>query len=190
MGTEGSLFHRWWRRVSDAGTIITFLQVFGYWPSLVSLLVAAVTFLAGWLEEIPLSLLVVAVWSSFAATAGMMLAIRATWARHKDKARVGPSYEAWDHVEELAVFQAACLWAGLEPVRLVPPGEAYARFRMIKEALRKQEIAIAYPAGVARVFSGSEPQVDQETLVTRAELRKLAERRSMRPAFLYTEDRL
>lgn len=113
------------------------------------------------------------------------------WQAGEEIARqiITPAYEAWDEVEELELFQAACLWAEIEPALPVSSGEPYARLRMLKEAIRKREL---YPFGNLREalnLRAGRYTPNVHTVVTRKSLRDFAEKRGHRPLFLFPEER-
>jgi hypothetical protein len=173
----GSKIRGWgrsiWALLAHASTAITYLQIFGVWAWLGGLAVAAMTAAGGIIEGVSFTLLAVAVLVAFAAGFSLVLSIKLAKASYDDRSLAAD--EMWNHVDELMVFQAACLWAGREPKLPVPKGRAYAAFTLIKGALRAGTIQASDPT----------VQIDKFIRVNRAELRRLAESKGLRPDFLF-----
>lgn len=90
------------------------------------------------------------------------------------------NFKNWDRVGRFAVWQAAWLFAGLEPRGQPSDGTpAYSMFVMIKQDLSKGLIPGKQKTDGS--WSG--------TPLTRAELTPYAEHYGLRPKFLYTEER-
>lgn len=89
-----------------------------------------------------------------------------------------PNYEGWDHVENFTFGQAANLWAGLEPGAMVKR-KGYPYLRMLKEQALDGTIKATLDQG----------SYTMDSMVSRSELRKLAEDWGLHPTFLYPEDR-
>jgi hypothetical protein len=90
-------------------------------------------------------------------------------------------FERWDHVPHLAVWQAACLWADLDPVvavALTQGTQAYPFYSMLLRAVQHGEIVPA-----------REESDMCYTELSRSSLIELAARKRLRPAFLFPEER-
>jgi hypothetical protein len=98
----------------------------------------------------------------------------------KNHASPKPEYEIWDQVQFLTLRQAALLWAEMSVTVKVLPEPAYARLRMLKEQIIVGALETLYDIA-------GEP--DQNTLVTREDLVKVAEELRERPRFLFVESR-
>ncbi len=106
--------------------------------------------------------------------------------------RQGPSdphYEDWDQVRRLKLFQAACLWAGKAPALPIKGGPEYAHFSMLKTAIADRELAPCGKPDEVMAFKAGTNFPNINTEVTRGALRKFAQSREQRPAFLFPEDR-
>jgi len=98
----------------------------------------------------------------------------------------GPDYAAWDGVRRLQLFQAACLWNEETPPDRYEglSGSALARLLMLQEAIEEGDLIID---GVWLISSSA--RRDAERPVTRPDLKRFAEKKGVRPKFLYPDAR-
>jgi len=96
----------------------------------------------------------------------------------------------WKDVDEFTLLQAACLWAGIEPLdsfqdlRCSP--EATARYHMLTQAVRVGDLEASHPSPAPRtVRLAAAGQHAPEMLVARADLRELADAIGKQPLFLF-----
>ena len=90
------------------------------------------------------------------------------------------------------LFQAACLWAEVEPVSPVPPGDPYARFTILKEAVRNGKLVPVQVFGAAvesliRASRREKMHAYARTFVTRDALQQFANGRGLKPRFLFPD---
>ena len=103
-----------------------------------------------------------------------------------------PDYNAWDQINEFYLWQAACLWAELAPGQRNPPNTEtyYVRFTMLKDAARNQELGVNLDFNQAiKLGQRDTTVINKHTLVSRAELKTFAEKRKLKPPFLFPEER-
>jgi hypothetical protein len=135
---------------------------------------------------------------SVLATLAMLLALASTAAsrsltgarsnRTSETLQKKPDLDAWAQVNELELWQAACLWAEKEPALPINRGAEYAHFRMLKEAVSKKELIAILNLEQSLALQARRFDPDAHTKATREELRKFAVRRNQRPRFLFPED--
>lgn len=178
MGITSKIREGWrgcWTWLSHASTAITFLQIFGWWPWVLGAVGLVGGMITGITNDVPLAFIILAAGMGFA----MLFTLTLCWKYAKEKhaeQNAATLDGTWDHVDEFMVFQAACLWVGREPKRPVPR-RAYATFTMIKTALHTGAIHASNP----------QAGIDQFVRVNRAELRKLAESKGLKPRFLFPD---
>ncbi|MDP2783288.1 MAG: hypothetical protein Q8O38_01650 [Sulfurimicrobium sp.] len=93
-------------------------------------------------------------------------------------------WTAYDFNEKFRVFEAACLWVGIEPTRevwRVPPPNVTAMVRAIEKHTGGH-----HSSGIATASQGF---LDPEVEVSRAALIKMANQSNQKPAFLFPEVR-
>jgi len=104
----------------------------------------------------------------------------------KSPARTRPDPEIWRHLPNLQLFEAACLLADIEPDFLTAdnPGDANGWFRALCEAINAKEILWVKSAEDNRHTFPDGYHPHRETIITRNDLQKFAEKRQIRRAFL------
>lgn len=95
-------------------------------------------------------------------------------------------YEKWDALDSFPLYVAACLWNDEAPPSVYKglSGDASARLMMLQEAIRKHDIDI-----LEKRYAGSALADRPLMTVSRQELLKLAEKKNLRPKFLYPDAR-
>ncbi len=111
----------------------------------------------------------------------------------------GPSFDFshWNAVERFTLLQAACLWAGIEPLRFPRDvkrnPKASARYQMLMEAVERQELSAHLPGSIN--LNGQRASVSlpghhtPDMWVYRKDLVRLADRLGEKPAFLFSKSR-
>ncbi|MEA2889174.1 MAG: hypothetical protein QOD11_3534 [Bradyrhizobium sp.] len=111
-------------------------------------------------------------------------ALRALLAKHEQPT---PNYEAWRHVHELNLRQAAFLWCDIEP-RMSSPPEVTAWTKALEAAIKKAELS--FVPKFSEYGSHGDQYKQQmegawhETVVTRDQLRAFAKAHGYDPIFL------
>jgi len=98
-------------------------------------------------------------------------------------------FTSWDQVSEFALFHAAWLWAEKEPKSPVQGSPQYGYFLMLTEAIRTKELNTVVDVSTLSSVHGRRFSPATHVTINRDELRGFAEKRGMRPKFLYPEDR-
>lgn len=151
------------------------LKEFGVSASLIGTVTAWVTVSTGWIESQPPSVLLATGIASLGGGATIYVLIRA-YIRLRQEL---PDYAAWDRVDEPHIWQIACLWAGQRPyIKLTADTKAYPYLHMLKGDIRSGKLKLK-----------ADPGGQMWGRVSRDELRKYAEARGEKPAFLYPEER-
>jgi hypothetical protein len=105
-----------------------------------------------------------------------------------------PDYASWGRFDDLALFQVACLWAGVEPKKPVPSGEAAARFEMLQRAIWNGELEADLNNCTRQLIEVEKiirsKQIDRNIIkddnhVNRLSLIAYAEKIGERPPFLF-----
>lgn len=91
-----------------------------------------------------------------------------------------PDFKAWDGIDQIRLGQAAALWAEIEPTipGAVNHADVYPIFQRLKEEMEAGNLPKP-PKGVKPL----------RHMVTRGDLKKIAEKWSQRSKFLYPEER-
>lgn len=97
----------------------------------------------------------------------------------------GPAFEVWSQVQELELFQAACLWAEKKPALPVVDDPEYAYLRMLKEAIAKKQLPAVLKLDEAIRLQQRQYQPNVKTKVDRSKLREFAKQRGLYPRFLF-----
>ena len=124
-------------------------------------------------------------WVGFAWASDIGSVLRRDW----------PDFAKWDGEDQLPLYVAACLWEEREP-RLPMPRLARARYRRWRDAIYKGDIRYRsrdIEEAVAFAFerTGLEPRttIEPEAMISRTELRRLAEEAGEQPRFLFRHRR-
>lgn len=160
------------------------MAALGYWGVTGVSLYGVAVLVVGWLSEIPwfwiLTAAPIAAYFLVWAVIGVLKLVRAKPPKQAST--------AWNDVNEFMLFQAACLWAGVEPSYLLPTGEPYARFTMLKEAVRNRELipfeSLKNQAAIHFRQAGS---INAKTFVRRSELQEFADKQGSKPSFLFPD---
>jgi hypothetical protein len=186
--------------VDLAGTIAVVLGWFGVTSYVVGAIIAIGG--AGWALMTGVAAPIAFMGAFCTATAAAYLALlpmayRTLQRAQETSPRARPDPEIWRHVQELRLYEAACLLADIEPdLPIVSrPGDANGWYRALCEAVRGRQIGrVPTPFDANHMFvsyddhghpTGShEYRPHQETTITRSELRRFAEARGVRRVFL------
>jgi hypothetical protein len=174
----GSMSDRW-ERLNKGATIITYLQAFGWWDKLLPWAAGAVTWALTAIAKLPGWAIALVVLTAM-LIAQLTLWLRASTTRRQQQLLGPPEYGRWDHVEEFPAWEAAALWVGLPATTPSLDEAGLAVFRLVKEKLREGNIT-------AVSLEGSSP--NRRTIVSRAELVKLALYVNDKTPFLFPESR-
>ena len=100
-----------------------------------------------------------------------------------------PDYEAWDGSQELTLLEAAFLWAeeNPQPGAMFLQGASMARWKMLTEAVRNKDLPAYLRLRSGRARPTTDPDIGH--IVYRKDLVEFAEKRKLRPKFLYPEER-
>ena len=146
-----------------------------FFSTLGALLVSGVVGAAGWLlgNLTVAHLLVLSI-----AALVLMLCGRLAWARVRKLRFRLADFEKWDDVGMPTIWQAACLWDGIEPFRpITPDTPCYARLQMLKSE------------AIITALETENGETGAEARASRYAYEALAESLGQRPAFLFPEDR-
>lgn len=182
-----------WSLLSTLGTFWTLFQWVGWGPAVAAFIGMLVTTIGATFEGLPYTVTAVLALSAFALIILIAVVPKIVRAIASSAPADRPAYEAWDDVKELMLFQAACLWVEREPANPMPMGEAYARFSMLKEAARNRELPVVQDVGSAlgsafKAARGEKVHANATTFVSREALKAYAEKRGLRPRFLFPND--
>ncbi len=183
---------RAWALLSMAGTLWNLAQWVGWAPMVTGIVFMVLATVGGIFERLPYTVTAVLALAAFASVFTVVTVAKA--AKHiAGGAQTSPvAHKAWNEVNEFMLFQAACLWAGIEPVYPLPLGEPYARFTMLKEAVRNGELVPVQTIGTAlesliRYSRREKMHANALTFVTRTALRQFADRRRLKPRSLFPD---
>ena len=98
--------------------------------------------------------------------------------------------DVWAVADEFSLWEAACLWAGTEPVYPPPEGRPRVAFRKLKMAVATRKLGVAAPSIklVATWSMGHVPtisDIDDNIIVTRSQLLVYAQNIEEQPRFLF-----
>ena len=105
-----------------------------------------------------------------------------------------PNYSHWDLLEEIKLEEAVCLWCEIEPgdsprARRARHPDSVPVERFLLAAIKKGELPLA-GAGLLWQLSMRQKELpdDVGAFLQKADLRKLAEQKGLRPRFLFPEE--
>lgn len=109
---------------------------------------------------------------------------------------VWPDFSKWDKVDPLEIYQAACLWADIEPqFPLWPSWGAEKVFYKLNEHALKHELLVTTDKNVRdsvkeAIQTVTTRKVDPHGKVSRDDLIEIAEKWAEKPKFLYPRSRV
>lgn len=109
-----------------------------------------------------------------------------------------PDYASWNIIQEFELWQAACLWIGLNPIpRNLEESSVQARLTLFKQAIGKRELApmlteieegmLNAQINLGKSIGGTPSMIKDHMRVTRRALKHYARKIGEKPLFLYID---
>jgi len=162
--------------LKDVRGFLDVLAQFGITQSIVGGGSALVLGFLGFLDGLPISVIVFIAFVTFvfgAIFCSLIIFSIKNWGKR-------PHYDVWDKVDPLHIWQAGCLWGKEEPTLPLTGGRPrYGFFHLIKRAVEAGELEAIGPPETHFMWKR----------VSREGLKKLAEKMNEHPPFLYPDAR-